>query len=105
MNSSGNNVAELKKEITSLKKKISDLIELCKSHGLHESIVLRTLQNNNNSSKRIANQQARFIEQQARNEKQARNAQQALSKLQEARFLQQSKIQEEARKAQQARNA
>jgi hypothetical protein len=105
MNSSGNNVNELKKEIRSLKKKINDLIELCKAGGVHEEIIFRTLQNTNNSSKRFANQEARFIEHQARNENQARNEQKALSKLQEDRILQQSKIQEEARKAQQARNA
>jgi len=85
MNSSGNNVAELKKEIKSLKKQIIDLIELCKSYGLHENIVLRTLQNNKNSSQQFANQQASF-------------AQKALLKLQQARFEQQAKIQEEARK-------
>jgi hypothetical protein len=67
MNSSGNNVVELKKEIKSLNQKILNLIALCQSCGIHESIINRTLQNNNNSSKRIANQQARFIEQQARN--------------------------------------
>ena len=64
------NSSELKKEIRSLTKKINDLIELCKSCGIAEEIILRTLQNNNNSSKRIANQQARFIEQQARNAQQ-----------------------------------
>ena len=49
MNSSGNNVDELKKEIRNLKKKISDLIDLCKSAGVHEEIIFRKLQNNNNS--------------------------------------------------------
>ena len=70
MNSSGNNVVELKKEIKSLNQKINKLIDLCQAFGLDESIIYRTLQNNNNSSKRIANQQARFIEQQARNAQQ-----------------------------------
>ena len=46
-------------------KKIKDLIELCKSCRIDEEIIFRTLQNNN-SSKQIANQQARFIEEQAR---------------------------------------
>ena len=70
MNSSGNNVVELKKEIKSLNQKIKKLIELCQACEIDESIIYRTLQNNNNSSKRIANQQARFIEQQARNAQQ-----------------------------------
>ena len=65
MNSSGNNVTELKKEIRSLTKKIEDLIVLCKACGIAEEMIFRTLQNNN-SSKRIANQEARFIEEQAR---------------------------------------
>lgn len=77
MNSSGNNVTELKKEIKSLNKKIQNLIELCKACGIDENIILRTIQNKNNSSKRIANQQARFIEEQARNANQARNELQA----------------------------
>lgn len=72
------NSSELKKEIKSLNNKIKNLIELCKACGIDESIIFRILQNNNNNSKRIANQQARFIEQQARNGNQARNANQAL---------------------------
>ncbi len=86
MNSSGNNVDELKKEIRILKKKISDLIDLCKSAGVHESTIeIRLKKYNNNSSQQFANQQASF-------------AQKALLKLQQARFEQQAKIQEEARK-------
>lgn len=77
MNSSGNNVTELKKEIKSLNKKIQNLIELCKACGIDENIILRTIQNKNNSSRRIANQQVRFIEEQPRNANQARNEQQA----------------------------
>jgi hypothetical protein len=88
MNSSGNNVDELKKEIRSLKKKINDLIELCKAGGVHEEIIFRTLQNNNNSSKRFANQQEQaklkeYFEQQRK--QQARNAQNDL--LRRERYL------------------
>jgi len=49
MNSSGNNIAELKKEITSLKKKISEFIELCKLYKIDEERIFRILKNNNNS--------------------------------------------------------
>jgi len=50
MNSSGNNITELEKEIRSLNKKISNFIELLKSCVIDEKLIIRTLQNNNNNS-------------------------------------------------------
>jgi hypothetical protein len=53
MNSSGNNVADLIKEILILNKKIEELMKLCINHGIDQEKIFRILQHN--YSKQISN--------------------------------------------------
>ena len=53
MNSSGNNVADLIKEILILNKKIEELMKLCKNHGIDQEKIFRIL--HHNYSKQISN--------------------------------------------------